>query len=94
MHRKLDGLSLVDEYMLRKERERNGSDEGPALDELYRRIKGRPIRNIADAIEKRRFAHYCLVEEGDIKEAADLLLQVCAAMATLADQGDNDAAAR
>jgi hypothetical protein len=67
------------------------------LDRIYRQIVSLPIRSLADAIDKLAFADHCLTEEHDVKEAANLIREVTAALLKLSRPGQSglrDEAAR
>src|SRR5208283_4541470 len=79
-----DNISLVEEYRkLQKEILHNtsvdtiGVDRFRRLDAIYARIVSRPVVDIRAALEKLWFAHHCLTEEDDYKEAGNLIYQVC-----------------
>jgi hypothetical protein len=82
-----DDISLVEEYRLLKRlsaqegvEERVAAENDRKLDAIYKHIVSRPIVGIPDALETLWFAHQCLTDEGDIKEAASLIHQVCCAL--------------
>lgn len=93
----MDGLSLVEEYrLLRQKILRESADEtangGPEqrLDALYTRIVTKPVVDIPAALEKLWFAHHCLTEEDDFKEAGNLIYQVCVALEILTRKEQKD----
>jgi hypothetical protein len=57
------------------------------MDAIYARIVSRPVVDLRVAIEKLCFAYQCLTEEDDIKEAANLVLQVCVGLQAFAAEG-------
>jgi hypothetical protein len=62
------------------------ASEPSEMDKLYLQIVVGPIANLHDAIEKLDFAHYCLTEEDDFKEAANLIHKVSAALTEMAQR--------
>ncbi|MTJ82358.1 MAG: hypothetical protein F8N37_15305 [Telmatospirillum sp.] len=79
-----DGVELVDEYRRLRNRslqrtpaDTMGLDPDHQLDAIYARIVSRPVVDISAALEKLWFAHHCLTEEDDVKEATNLVYQVC-----------------
>jgi hypothetical protein len=95
---KKDNISLVEEYRkLRKEILHNtsvdsvNSDPDRRLDTLYALIISRPVVDIRAALEKLWFAHHCLTEEDDYKEASNLIFQVCVALESLSSEVSNQA---
>lgn len=84
-------MSLTEQYkrLKRKALYQNGEQGCPteteqALDAIYTSIITTPVVDVPMAVEKLSFAHHCLTEEYDIKEAANLILQVRQALATQA----------
>jgi len=93
-----DNISLVEEYrqlqqkILRGGREETvNTDPGRRLDAIYARIVSRPVVDIRAALEKLWFAHHCLTEEDDFKEASNLIYQVCIALEALSRKVPDDA---
>lgn len=83
-------VTLVDEYRrLRQcllESSRKDADQeadGRRLDAIYETIVSKPIGDIHTALEKLWFAHHCLTEEEDFKEAGNLVHEVCLALEDL-----------
>jgi hypothetical protein len=95
---KKDSISLVEEYrQLQQELLHSSlgdtinSDPERRLDAIYARIVSRPVVDIRAALEKLWFAHHCLTEEDDFKEASNLIYQVCVALEVLAQKIPDDA---
>ncbi|PKU26482.1 hypothetical protein [Telmatospirillum siberiense] len=93
-----DNISLVDEYRQLQKKVLNNSldeaanaDPGPRLDAIYARIVSRPVVDIRAALEKLWFAHHCLTEEDDFKEAGNLIYQVCIALEAMSRKAPDDA---
>jgi hypothetical protein len=91
-----DSISLVEEYRLLQQKilhddETGNGESDRRLDALYARIVSRPVLDIRAALEKLWFAHHCLTEEDDIKEAGNLIYQVCLALEALTRNVSNDA---
>ncbi len=91
-------MSLVEVYRLLRQqvRDDSGATGDPAeierkLDAVYARIVSAPVSNIAVALEKLWFAHLCLTDEFDFKEAANLIDQVCRAFDALPQSAAEDA---
>lgn len=92
----LDAISLVDRYKRLRRRamaamveNRSSAHLENSMDAIYARIAGNPAASIADMLDKLWFAHHCLTEEDDIKEAINLILQVCLAIeADYPESGD------
>lgn len=92
-----DSVSLVEEYRrLRKKSLQNlssesiGADSDHRLDAIYARIVSRPVVDIRAALEKLWFAHHCLTEEDDYKEATNLIYQVCVALEGMAQEVEDE----
>jgi hypothetical protein len=92
-----DNISLVEEYrqLQRKilhsaQGEAANADPDHRLDAIYARIVSRPVIDIRAALEKLWFAHHCLTEEDDFKEASNLIYQVCVALETLSRKIPDD----
>ena len=80
------GGALVRQYRLLKRSATASAETGAQtaeidarLDQIYGRIVESPVTDLAMAVEKLLFAHLCMTEEADYKEAAKLVLQVCRA---------------
>ncbi len=92
-----DNISLVEEYrqlqqkILHSGEESANTDPGRRLDAIYARIVSRPVVDIRAALEKLWFAHHCLTEEDDFKEASNLIYQVCIALEALSRKAPDDA---
>lgn len=93
-----DNISLVEEYrQLQKKVLHNSmgdefnADQDHRLDAIYARIVSRPVVDIRVALEKLWFAHYCLTEEDDFKEAGNLIYQVCIALEAMSRRAPDDA---
>ncbi|HXP97080.1 MAG TPA: hypothetical protein VN809_10240 [Telmatospirillum sp.] len=93
-----DNISLVEEYrQLQKEilhnphEDQRTVDLSDKLDAIYARIVSKPVDDITTALEKLWFAHHCLTEEDDFKEASNLIYQVCMALETLSRKVPDDA---
>jgi hypothetical protein len=93
-----ENASLVEEYRMLRQIALHGgaSDLSSAeterrLDAIYARIVAIPVVDIRAALEKLWFAHHCLTEEDDFKEATNLIHQVCLALEVLARKVRNGA---
>lgn len=93
-----DNISLVEEYRQLQQKilhSTNGevanTEPDRRLDAIYRRIVSRPVVDIRAALEKLWFAHHCLTEEDDFKEASNLIYQVCIALEALSRKVPDDA---
>ncbi len=91
----LGAVSLVDEYRrLRRHvleiTAKDGDLQGyeRELDAIYKLIVSKPIGDIHTALEKLWFAHHCLTEEDDFKEASNLVYQVCLALESLSQASE------
>jgi hypothetical protein len=90
--------SLVEEYRRLQQEILHGAngetvntDPDRRLDAIYARIVSRPVLDIRAALEKLWFAHHCLTEEDDFKEASNLIYQVCIALEVLSRKVPEDA---
>lgn len=93
-----DNISLVEEYRQLQQKilqshqgEAVNADPDRRLDAIYARIVSRPVVDIRAALEKLWFAHHCLTEEDDFKEASNLIYQVCVALEALSRKVPDDA---
>jgi hypothetical protein len=59
---------------------REATENDRALDAIYWKIINSPVTDLGSVLDKLSFAHLCLTDEEDPKEAAKLLLQVCNAL--------------
>jgi hypothetical protein len=87
--------SLVDVYLALKQASviapsPTADEVETVLDAIYRRIVDQPVRDMQGARDKLRFASHCLDEEGDVKEAVNLIEEVVTALHTLANPPFDD----
>lgn len=93
-----DNISLVEEYRRLQKKILRDSEAGVdsadperRLDAIYARIVSSPVVDLRAALEKLWFAHHCLTEEDDFKEAGNLIYQVCVALEALSRRVPDDA---